>query len=133
MSANELAKRIGKAQSTVSRSLKLLELPENIQQHIAKGKIPSSIAREIVKLKDEGKQQEMAQQYLAGKLTTGQAQAATKAKSKRSASKQAKKWSRGKIAISASYPRNVRQADLADGLEDIARQLREDGRGRRAA
>ena len=133
MSANELAKRIGKAQSTVSRSLSLLKLPENIQQHIAKGEIPTSVAREMVKLKQEDKQQEMAEQYLAGTLTTTQAQTAVKSTSGRASSKQAKKWSRGKVAVSASYPRGVRQAELADALEDIAKQLREDGRGRRAA
>lgn len=133
MSANELAKRIGKAQSTVSRSLRLLDLPENIQQHIAQGKIPTSVAREIVKLKQGDKQQEMAEEYLAGTLTTKQAQESTKSTAKKSTSKQSKKWLRGKVAVSASYPRNVRQAELADALEDIAKQLREDGRGRRAA
>ena len=133
MSANELAKRIGKAQSTVSRSLRLLKLPANIQQHIAKGEIPTSVAREIGKLKQEDEQQQMAEQYLAGGLTTTQAQESTKSKAKKSTTKQAKKWQRGKVAISATYPRNVRQAELADALEDIAKQLREDGRGRRAA
>ena len=60
MSANQLAKRIGKSQSTVSRTLGLLKLPENIQKHVASGKIPTSIAREIVTLKNEDEQQKMA-------------------------------------------------------------------------
>ena len=79
-SANQLAERIGKNQSTISRSLALLKLPSGIQEHVAKGRIPVSVAREIVKLETEAAQEKMAAEYLAGELTTTQAQAQTNKK-----------------------------------------------------
>lgn len=133
----QLAERIGKNQSTISRSLSLLKLPEEIQDHVGKGRIPVSVAREICKLTSESKQQEMAAEYLAGELTTSQAQAQTAKPSSRQkgaeAAKQTKKWSQGGISIAVSYGRGVTLADIADALEERARLLRADGRAKRAA
>lgn len=133
-SANQLAERIGKNQSTVSRSLSLLKLSENLQSQIAKGQIPVSVAREIVKLDGEDNQQKMAEQYLRGELTTGQAQAkaAKKGKGKES-SKQAKKWTQSGVTIAVSYGRGVTLADIAEILEERAQLLRNDGRTKKAA
>lgn len=133
-SANQLAERIGKNQSTISRSLSLLKLPADVQEHIAKGKIPVSVAREIVKLASEVKQREMAEQYLRGELTTGQAQAKAASKGQgRESTKQSKKWTQSGITISVSYGRGVTLAEVAEILEERAALLRSDGRTKRAA
>jgi len=132
-SANQVAQRIGKNQSTISRFLRLLSLPDNIQQKIAAGEIPTSVAREMVKLKNDEEQQAMAERYLTGKLTTAQAQVQIAKKSGRGAAKNNKKWTRGKISISATYPKSVTQVEVAEALEKIAMQLRSDGRSKKVA
>ncbi len=104
-----------------SRSLSLLKLPKNIQEHVSKGRIPVSVAREICKLEGEQKQQAMASEYLAGALTTGQALAqasntGSRAKTADSA-KQSKKWTQGGVSIVVSYGRGVTLADVAEALE----------------
>ena len=136
-SANQLAERIGKNQTTSSRSLRLLTLPETIQEQISKGEIPVSVAREIIKLESQDAQAKMAADYLAGELTTGQAQAqATKKGSGAKgsdASKQSKKWTQSGISITVAYGRGVTLADIAEALEQRAQTLRADGRTKRAA
>lgn len=136
-SANQLAERIGKNQTTISRSLRLLTLPETIQSQIGKGEIPVSVAREIIKLESQEAQAKMAADYLAGELTTGQAQAqATKNGSGArgsDASKQSKKWTQSGISITVAYGRGVSLADIAEALEQRAQMLRADGRTKRAA
>lgn len=137
-STTQLAERIGKNQSTISRSLSLLKLPEAIQEHVGKGRIPVSVAREICKLDSEAKQREMAEEYLAGELTTGQAQAQAskiggRGKGGGDAAKQSKKWTQNGISITVAYGRSVTLADIADALEERVRLLRSDGRTKKAA
>lgn len=136
-STTQLAERIGKNQSTISRSLSLLKLPENIQEHVGKGQIPVSVAREICKLDSEAKQQAMASEYLAGELTTGEAQAKASKTGSRSkgndSTKQSKKWTQSGVSIVVSYGRGVTLGDIADALEERARMLRADGRSKKAA
>lgn len=136
-STTQLAERIGKNQSTISRSLSLLKLPESIQQHVGKGRIPVSVAREICKLDSEAKQQEMADEYLAGELTTSQAQAQASKPGSRGkgaeAAKQSKKWSQSGISIAVTYGRGITLSDIAEALEERARLLRNDGRAKKAA
>lgn len=136
-STTQLAERIGKNQSTISRSLSLLKLPENIQDHVSKAQIPVSVAREICKLDSEAKQQAMASEYLAGGLTTAEAQVKASKTGSRTKSndvgKQNKKWTQDGIGIVVSYGRGVTLADIADALEERARLLRADGRSKKAA
>lgn len=135
-SANQLADRIGKNQTTISRSLKLLTLPVDIQERVRKGDIPTSVAREIVKLGDENEQRKLADSYLNGELTTATAQEATRSRSvngSRTPSKNTKKWTEGGVVITVNYSRGLTLADVADALENRAAQLRSDGRSRKAA
>lgn len=134
-SANQLAERIGKNQTTISRSLRMLSLPESVQQSVATGKIPVSVAREIIKVEGEAEQLKMAERYLAGQLTTTQAQAETvkKPAGGREPAKNSKKWTQDGITITVSHGRGVTLADVANALEERARLLRSDGRSKKAA
>lgn len=134
-SANQLAERIGKNQTTISRSLRMLSLPESVQQSVATGKIPVSVAREIIKVEGEAEQLKMAERYLAGQLTTTQAQAETvkKPAGGREPAKNSKKWTQDGITITVSHGRGVTLADVAIALEERARLLRSDGRSKKAA
>ncbi len=48
-----VAQKVGKARSTVANTLRLLELPEEIQQAIAAGTLAAGSARAILSLKDD--------------------------------------------------------------------------------
>lgn len=96
-----------------------------------------SVAREIGKLDSEARQHEMAQEYLAGELTTGQAQAQATKKGSGArgsdASKQSKKWTQSGVSITVASGPGVTLADIAEALEQRALVLRADGRTKRVA
>ncbi|MCA9042357.1 MAG: hypothetical protein KDA65_18535, partial [Planctomycetaceae bacterium] len=78
--AGQVAKQLGLSQATVSRSLKLLTLPEEVQQQIAAGVIPDSVGYELSQLMDAGEQVLMAEQIASGTMTRDQLQAKRKTK-----------------------------------------------------
>lgn len=134
-SANQLAQRIGKDQTTVSRSLKLLTLSEELKSEIHNGKIPVSIAREIVKLESSEAQAQMAKEYLAGTITTGDARELTKksGNASKTSAKVTKKWTEAGVAITVSYPRSHTLAEVAAALQRRVDALLADGRTKKAA
>ncbi len=56
---SDLARRIGKNQVYVSKRMRLLNLPSDIQSDIASNRINPSVAEELLPLKDEGRQLEV--------------------------------------------------------------------------
>ena len=69
--AKDLAKRIGRHPSTVTRCLKLLELPQDVQKQVADGRIPKSVARELSRLDSETEQRELLAANQTEKLDIG--------------------------------------------------------------
>ena len=59
-----LAQRLGKGQSTVANKLRLLRLPDEVQQAILKRKISERHARALIAVKDQPLQLEILQQTL---------------------------------------------------------------------
>ncbi len=59
-----LAKRLGKTQSTVANKLRLLRLPEEIQQSLMKREVSERHARALLVLKDEALQLQVWQEIL---------------------------------------------------------------------
>lgn len=59
-----LAKRLGKTQSTVANKLRLLKLPEEIQQSLMKREVSERHARALLVLKDEALQLQVWQEIL---------------------------------------------------------------------
>jgi len=64
-----LSKRIGKSRSVIANSIRLLNLPEEIQNLLAKGKITTGHARALLSLDNEEEQKQMAQKILERDLT----------------------------------------------------------------
>lgn len=64
-----LSKRIGKSRSVIANSIRLLNLPEEIQNLLAKGKITTGHARALLSLDNEKEQKQMAQKILEKDLT----------------------------------------------------------------
>lgn len=60
--ARELASRLGVNETTITRQLRCLKLPDDIQQQIASGEISRTAAREIARLKTEKDQRALLEQ-----------------------------------------------------------------------
>jgi ParB family chromosome partitioning protein len=68
-SGNQLAQVLGIAQPNVSRALKLLDLPEPVQQQVEQGSLTPATAYEISKIGDLDVQQTLAEQVVTQGLT----------------------------------------------------------------
>ncbi len=68
-SVSDLARRIGKGQVYVSKRMRLLRLPEDIQYEIAHSRISPSIGEDLLSLKDEEKQIEVGMMAVEEKLS----------------------------------------------------------------
>lgn len=69
MNQDELAKRVGRTQSTVSNKLRLLNLSDESQQALLDGKISERHARSLLRLKDKDVQNEMLNKIIDNRLT----------------------------------------------------------------
>ncbi len=80
--AGEAATRLGISNASATRLLAMLTLPESIQNQVAAGLIPASAAYELSRVGDAGQQQELANQFAAGRLTRDGLAGAIKAQAK---------------------------------------------------
>lgn len=74
----DVAKRVGKARSTVANTVRLLELPDEIQEAIASGRISAGSARAILSLKDPKSQITFFRKLIGANLNTRQAESAAR-------------------------------------------------------
>jgi len=123
--AKDLAQEIGLSASKVARSVRLLTLPEDVQQDVAAGRLPTSMLREVIKLKTEDEQREAIRAYKAGETYSQVVQAV---KAKRDASTggpQTKEtFCVGSIQLQATARDRVGLAEIAAALEQWAGELR---------
>jgi ParB family transcriptional regulator, chromosome partitioning protein len=68
-STRELASELHIAQTSVVRTLSLLELPAEVQGHVEEGELAATVAAELTKLPDPALQAEVAQAVIAEGLT----------------------------------------------------------------
>ena len=139
-SLSRLADELHMNKSTISRSLSLLTLPDDIRQAIASGQVPATVGREVAKLDDPARQREMVERFLQDGLTTDDTAAAVsaskgRAKSGVAAGNGTKKTitlpSGLKITVTARKKHST--ADIVDGLRQCIVILESDGRTRRKA
>ncbi len=78
----EAATRLGISNASATRLLALLTLPKSIQDQVITGVIPASAAYELSRVEDSGQQQELANQFAAGRLTRDGLAGAIKAQAK---------------------------------------------------
>ncbi len=69
MTQEELAATMGKTQSSVSNKLRLLELPEEIQDALLKEKISERHARSLLTIEDKNDQIKLMEKVISEKLT----------------------------------------------------------------
>lgn len=70
----QLAERVGKNRASVTNTLRLLSLPENIKALIAEGKLTEGHARAILSVSDAAMREKVAQRILAETLSVRQAE-----------------------------------------------------------
>lgn len=68
----ELAKNLGKSPAYISMYIKLLDLPVEIQEMIAKGEIKPFVAAELEKVKDNKQMLQLSQELITKKLSMRQ-------------------------------------------------------------
>lgn len=80
MTQDELAKTMGKSQSAVANKLRLLALPDEIQEALLKERISERHARSLLNLEDAGQQKEMLKKIIDNKMTVRQVEEEIKGK-----------------------------------------------------
>ena len=65
----DLAKKVGKSQSAIANTLRLLNLSDDVQEALLENKISERHARSLLKVKDEKKQVEMLNRIINERLT----------------------------------------------------------------
>ena len=68
----ELAKKIGKAQSTIANKIRLLNLDDEVQSYLLNNKISERHARSLLRIPDKEKQVEMLHKIVEERLTVKQ-------------------------------------------------------------
>jgi len=137
-SLRELAPKLHTSASKISRALKLLEFPEDIQEQINNGKIPHTVAYHVLKLEGEDKQRKYIADFLAGETSTEEISANSKSSSTGRPTK-TKKPKTNKVntirglKISVSSKDRLTQPEIAERLRELADRLENDRRGRAAA
>lgn len=78
LTQEEVAKKLGKTRSSIANTLRLLELPEEIQNAIKEGRISEGHARSILAIKDPEKQKLLFLAILQDKLSVRDAEQAVR-------------------------------------------------------
>ncbi|MEA4962699.1 ParB/RepB/Spo0J family partition protein [Lutispora sp.] len=79
-SQDEIGKRIGKSRSAITNSLRLLNLPNEIVEHLISGKLTAGHARAILAFDDDKKKIEAAERIINEGLNVRQAEKLSKEK-----------------------------------------------------
>lgn len=74
MTQTELASRVGKSRTALTNTLRLLQLPEQIRQHIAQGRISSGHARALLSIDDASAQGRLVDRIMSDELSVRQAE-----------------------------------------------------------
>jgi ParB family chromosome partitioning protein len=77
LSHEELAKRVGKSRSAVTNTLRLLKLPEELQQSLMRGEITMGHARALLSIENVQQQKELGEKIVSQKLSVREVEEAT--------------------------------------------------------
>jgi ParB family chromosome partitioning protein len=72
LTQREVAARLGKSRETVANTLRLLDLPSDIQEAIEKGQLTESHGRLLLTIDDAALREKLFRDLLANKMTTGE-------------------------------------------------------------
>lgn len=78
LTQKQVAGRVGRSRSAVANSLRLLSLPDEIKQHVARGALPAGQARALLALEDRAMLAAAAREVMAKDLSTRDTEALVK-------------------------------------------------------
>jgi ParB family chromosome partitioning protein len=113
LSQEDVSEKVGKDRSTITNSLRLLKLPQEIQQSLIKDEITAGHARALINLYDENLQLQILQKIKKNNLSV------------RKVEQVVRKISEGKKAVSSRAGRGLREKDLISQkeIEDKLRNI----------
>lgn len=116
----QLSEALHVPQSKVTRSLAILELPQDLQDQVEAGDIPARTAYEIAKLGDEKKQRSLAESVQASALTVEETRKAVKQKMGRATEKprgtREKYAAPGGLLVTVTSGRSVSDGEIEAAL-----------------
>jgi len=116
LTQDEIAARVGKKRSTVANTIRLLQLPEAIQEQIECGALSAGHARAIASLNEEKAKLDLAQNVLAHRLSVRQTENLAKRQTR---------------SVVADHEQRAVEERLTETLGTRVRLVsRRDGRGR---
>ncbi len=74
----EFSNRIGKSRSYIANMIRILELPEDIQDHVSRGTISVGQAKALLSLRSRSEQEELVSRIINEKLTVREVERITK-------------------------------------------------------
>jgi len=72
LTQNEIAEKVSKQQSTISNKIRLLTLPENLQEKLINNKLTERHARALLKISDDNSRQNIIDRVIANNLNVKQ-------------------------------------------------------------
>lgn len=115
MTQDEAADRVGKSRVAVTNTLRLLKLPQNITDMVAKGKITAGHARALISLEDEGRMLKIANAVIDNNLTVREVEkmvktelAGEKSKPQKREKKRDKYYDEVELALTQTLGRKVK-------------------------
>jgi len=103
----ELARHLGMERSTVTNLIRLLELPQPVQQLVRSGQLPFGHARTLLSLVDPTAQMALAKRIMAEGLSVRQVEALVKEPQPESATPQPKPTGRGRKVAKSNHIRSL--------------------------
>jgi ParB family transcriptional regulator, chromosome partitioning protein len=127
--ASELAAALHVSNATVTKTLAVLNLPEDLQEKVARGQLSASAAYELAKVKDADAQRQLAEQAVAGQLYVDTRKAAKAAKTggkgrgeRRKPTNETFRLAEARVTVSSR--RHIGDQGVLDSLLEAAEQVR---------
>lgn len=125
LTQQELAKRVGKGQSTIANKLRLLKLPTPVLEALGERKITERHARALLKMESERDQVVMVDKICKKGLTVGQTEALIAGRSKELHERQLRRKIRGEEEGSVRAIKDIRL--FLNAMKDVVAQLKATG------
>ena len=127
LTQQELAKRVGKGQSTIANKLRLRRLPASVLEALGEKRITERHARALLKMKSEREQIVMLNKICKKGLTVGKTEALIERREKELHRRQVKRKVRGEEAGSVRAIKDIRL--FLNTMKDVVGQLKATGVG----
>jgi ParB family chromosome partitioning protein len=125
LTQQELAKRVGKGQSTIANKLRLLKLPTPVLEALGERKITERHARALLKMESEQDQVAMVDKICKKGLTVGQTEALIDGRTKELHKRQLRRKIRGEEVGSVRAIKDIRL--FLNTIKDVVGQLKATG------